>query len=36
VQTMGHLFDVFRGYLTGSSFEEAYENAKMNTEDYLS
>lgn len=36
VQTMGHLFGVFREYLTGSDFDVAYDHAKNNVSFYLS
>ena len=36
VQTMGHLFGVFREYLTGSTFEDAWEMAKSDINVYLS
>ena len=35
VQTMGHLFGVFREYLTGSTFEDAWEMAKSDINGYL-
>lgn len=36
VQTMGHLFGVFREYLTGTDFDIAYDHAKNNVSFYLS